>query len=230
MQWPWRRARLLDCQRTGCDYRRGFVRDFKMSRLGPFALAPQFMTRISQVRRGTWLGLAAALMLGLGLLIWAAVSMIGWFFGQAQALSGSLPGTAQVVIAQIEHAVPGAREKLGELVPALKSPPPPRDVSGKDVGPVNRYPGLWRTQWSHERGEIVVRYEGPADYALVLEHYGKGFAGKGYTQSILTAAPEGEKHKYIHGNDIVEFAIAQLPKGIIKVTLVLVAPTPADER
>ncbi len=201
-----------------------------MSKLGLLALAPDFMTRIRQVRRGTWLSLAAAIMLGLALLIWAVVAIIGWVSGQAQSLSGNLPGAAQVVITQIELAVPGAREKLGEYIPALKAASPPRDVSGKDVGPVNRYPGLWRSQWHQDGGEIVVRYEGPADYATVLEHYVQGFAGKGYAQSILAAAPEGEKHKYINGNDVIEFAIAQLPKGIIKVTLASTSPAPIFER
>jgi hypothetical protein len=194
-----------------------------MSKFDIYSLGQQFVPRIRQVRRGTWLTLAAAIMVGVGLLIWAMVAISGWFLGQAQVLSAGLPGAAQVVIAQIEQAVPGAREKLGEYLPALRAAAPPRDVSGKDIGPVNRYPGLWRTQWSQAGGEIAVQYEGPAGYASVLEHYVKGFAGMGYTQNILSAAPDGEKHKYINGNDTIEFAIAQMPKGVIKVTLVALA-------
>ena len=98
------------------------------------------------------------------------------------------------MIAKVENTVPGAREKLGEIVPALKPAPPPRDVSGTDIGPVARYPGLARSHWHREGREITMRYEGPADYAAVLDHYVKGFAAQGYAQNVLSATPRpGER-------------------------------------
>ena len=199
-----------------------------MSKPGLVALAAQFVPRLSQVRRGTWLALAVAMMGIVVLLTWAAVSSFGWLWGQAQALTETAPEAARAVIAQVEQAAPGAREKLGEFVPALKTEPPPRDVSGTDIGPVARYPGLARSHWHREGREITVRYEGPADYAAALEHYAGGFAAQGYAQNVLSAAPESEKHEYLKGEDRVGFAIAQLPKGKLKITLVAVLPAPTS--
>jgi hypothetical protein len=124
----------------------------------------------------------------------------------------------------VEQAVPGARETLGELVPALKPEPPPRDVSGTDIGPVARYPGLARSHWHRDGREITVRYEGRADYAAVLDHYARGFAAQGYAQSVVSAAPEGEEHDYRKGDDRVRFKIAQSPQGKVKATIVAVLP------
>lgn len=195
-----------------------------MNKPGIAVLAAQFVPRLIQVHRGTWLALAVGLMAVLTLLVWAAVSLGGWPWGQAQALTEAAPETARAVVARVEQAAPGAREKLGELVPALKLEPPPRDVSGTDIGPVARYPGLARSHWHREGREITVRYEGAADYAVVLEHYATGFAAQGYAQNVLTATPESEKHEYLRGADRVGFTLAQKPKGGVKVTLVAVLP------
>ena len=193
----------------------------------PGLVAAQFVPRLIHVRRGTWLALAVAMMGVVVLLIWAAVLSFDWLRGQAQALTGAAPEAARAVFAQVEKAAPGAREKLGEFVPAL-NPEPPRDVSGTDIGPVARYPGLARSHWHREGREITVRYEGAADYAAVLEHYAGGFAAQSYAQNVLSAASESEKHEYLKGEDRVGFAIAQLPKGKLKITLVAVLPAPTS--
>lgn len=199
-----------------------------MSKPGLVAIAAQFVPRLIQVRRGTWLALAVAMVGVVVLLIRAAVSSFGWLWGQAQALTETAPEAARAVMAQVEQAAPGAREKLGEFVPALKPEPPPRDVSGTDIGPVARYPGLARSHWHREGREITVRYEGPADYAAVLEHYARGFAAQGYAQNVLSASSGSEKHEYLKGKDRVGFTIAQLPKGKLKISLVAVLPAPTS--
>jgi len=190
------------------------------------AFFAQFLPRLVQVQRGTWLALAIGMMGVLALLIWVAVALFGWLWGQAQALTDAAPDAARTIIAQVENTVPGAREKLGDIVPALKPAPPPRDVSGSDIGPVARYPGLARSHWHREDREITMRYEGPADYAAVLDHYVKGFAAQGYAQKVLSATPDQEKHDYFKGGDPVTFALVQQPKGKVKVTLVAVLPAP----
>jgi len=186
----------------------------------------QFLPRLVQVQRGTWLALAIGMMGVLALLIWVAVALFGWLWGQAQALTDAAPDAARTIIAQVENTVPGAREKLGDIVPALKPAPPPRDVSGSDIGPVARYPGLARSHWHREDREITMRYEGPADYAAVLDHYVKGFAAQGYAQNVLSATPDQEKHDYLKGGDRVAFTLMQQPKGKVKVTLIAVLPAP----
>jgi hypothetical protein len=193
---------------------------------GPTAFFAQLLPRLVQVQRGTWLALAIGMMGVLALLIWVAVALFGWLWGQAQTLTDAAPDAARTVIAQVENTIPGAREKLGEIVPALKPAPPPRDVSGTDIGPVARYPGLARSHWHREGREITMRYEGPAEYAAVLDHYVKGFAAQGYAQNVLSATPDQEKHDYLKGGDRVAFTLAQQPKGKVKVTLIAVLPAP----
>lgn len=197
-----------------------------MTRPGFLTLVAQFAPGIFRVRPGTWIAVGLGLLALLVLSIWAAMASVGWLLGQAKGLAETAPEAARGAIEQVERIAPGAREKLGEFVPALKPEPPPRDVSGTDVGPVSRYPGLARSHWHRDGREITVRYEGPADYAAVLEHYGRGFAAQGYVQNVLSAAPESEKHEYRKHDDRIVFTLAQMPKGKVKVSLVAVLPAP----
>lgn len=194
-----------------------------MNKLGLFAAVAQFAPRLFQVRRRTWVAAAVGLLVLFGLLVWAAVALIGGLFGQAQNWMGAVPGAARGVLEQVEQAVPGAREKLGEFVPALipggqesAAVQPQRDVSGTDLGPVARYPGLARTHWHREGKQATVEYAGEADYAAVLDHYAKGFAAQGYTQSVQSATPEAETHEYTKGRERIVLNIAQKPKGSVR--------------
>jgi hypothetical protein len=186
------------------------------------ALAAQFAPRLLQVRHSTWIAIGLALLTLIILLIWLAASLSGWLWGQAKSLSEGVPETARIIASQAEQVVPGAREAIGGLVPALKTEPPPRDVSGTDIGPVSRYPGLARSHWHRDGREITMRYEGRADYLVVLDHYAKGFASQGYAQGVISATPESEEHEYRKGDDRVRFKIAQLPQGKVKVTIIAV--------
>ena len=195
-----------------------------MSKGSLLIMASQFAPRFFQIRRGTWLAIAVGLMALLVMSVWAALALFGWLWGQGKSLAEGAPEAARAVVAHVEQAVPGARETLGELVPALKPEPPPRDVSGTDIGPVARYPGLARSHWHRDGREITARYEGRAEYAAVLDHYARGFAAQGYAQSVVSATPEGEEHDYRKGDDRVRFKIAQLPQGKVKATIVAVLP------
>ena len=183
-----------------------------MNKLGLFAFATQFAPRLFQVRRRTWVAVGVGLLVLVGLLIWAAVASIGWFFGQAQGLMGAAP---EAVRSAMEQAVPGVREKLGEFVPAIKPPQPRRDVSGTDLGPVARYPGLARTYWHREGRQVTIEYEGEADYAAVLDHYAKGFATQGFAQTVQSAQPGAETHEYIRDAERVVFKITQTARDSV---------------
>lgn len=187
-----------------------------MNKLGLFAFAAQFAPRLFQVRRRTWVAVGVGLLMLVGLLIWAAVASIGWFFGQAQGLMGTAPEAVRGVMKQAEQAVPGVREKLGEFVPASQ---PRRDVSGSDLGPVARYPGLARTYWHREGKQVTIEYEGEADYAAVLDHYAKGFAAQGFAQTVLSAQLDAETHEYIKGAERLVFKITQTPRNGVSVRL-----------
>lgn len=195
-----------------------------MSKAGLLALASQFAPRFFQIGRGTWLAVAVGLMALLVLLALAVFAAFGWLWDQGKALTTGAPEAVRVIASQVEQAVPGAREKLGEVLPAIRPEPPPRDVSGTDIGPVTRYPGLARSHWHRDGREITVRYEGRADYAAVLDHYAKGFAAQGYAQSVMSATPDAEAHDYRKGDEKVRFEINRLPQGKVKATIVGVLP------
>jgi len=195
-----------------------------MKPLGILALAAQFAPRFLSIGRGTWIAIGLGLLTLFVLLAWAAVSLFGWMWGQGKSLTEGAPEAVRIITSQVEQAVPGAREALGDLVPALKPEPPPRDVSGSDIGPVSRYPGLPRSHWHRDGREITVRYEGRAAYGAVLDHYAQAFAAQGYTQNVVSATPEGEDHDYRKGDERVRFKIAQLPQGKVKATIIAVLP------
>ncbi|NJD36117.1 MAG: hypothetical protein FIA96_15030 [Betaproteobacteria bacterium] len=199
-----------------------------MNKFGLLGYAAAFAPRLFEVRRSTWIAAGVGFLVLLVLMLWAAVALVGALWGQARNLSDATPDVVRdatrAAVGQVEVIVPGVREKLGEIVPALKAEQPPRDVSGTDVGPVARYPGLARAFWHREWREITVRYEGAADYAAVLDHYVSGFAAQAYRQNVLSAAPDEERHEYIKDADRVGFILAKDPKGVVKVTIVTVLP------
>lgn len=209
-----------------------------MNKLGLLSLVANFAPGILQVRRTTWIAIGVGLLVIFGLLIWAAVALIGALWGQASNLAGAAPealrGTTSGVMAQVEaiapgargmlnqvsEMIPGAREKLGEYLPAAKPDiPPQRDVSGMDLGPVERYPGLTRTHWNREGAQVAVEYAGKADFATVLDHYANGFAALGFAQTVLSATPGAEAHEYSKGSERLTLRIAQKFKDSVSVRL-----------
>ncbi len=201
-----------------------------MGKLGLLGYVATLIPGLLQVRRTTWIAAGAGLLVLLALTTWAAVALIGGLWGQARNLSATAPDVVRdatrAAVGQVDVIVPGVREKLGEIVPALKAERPARDVSGTDVGPVARYAGLVRVYWHREGREISVRYEGAADYAAVLDHYVRGFAAQGYRQNLLSATQDAERHEYLKDADRVGFVLAREAKGEVKVTIVTVLPSP----
>jgi hypothetical protein len=195
-----------------------------MRKLNPVVLAGNFAPRIFHKRHTSWLAIGVSLLVFLGVLVWGAVALIGWLWGQTQLWSGTAPdamrGAARGLLDQVEAIVPGAREKLGEYVPAIKPPAAPqRDVSGLDLGPVARYPGLTRTQSHRDGGETAVEYEGTANYWTVIDHYAKGFAAHGFGQSVQSATPRAEAQQYTKGIERFVVKVEKLPKDRVRVRI-----------
>lgn len=197
-----------------------------MSKLGIFAMAAQFASRFLQFRRGTWIAIGIGFLIFSALMIWAVLSLLGWIWGQGKALTASAPDTARMVAAQVEQAIPGARDTLGSLAPALKPEEPLRDVSGTDIGPVARYPGLVRAHWQRNGNEVMVHYEGRADYLSVLDHYVNSFAAQGYAQKVMVATQDSEEHHYRKHEERVIFKIAKQPQGKVQATIIATLPEP----
>ena len=214
------------------------------------AYVAQFAPGLFRVRRSTWIAVGAGLLVFLGLLIWAAMVLIGWLWGQTQGLAGAAPdvvrGTARGVVRQIEEFVPGARamldqvvarvpdaqgaldkvteqlpgasELLGGILPASKPDAQlERDVSGQDLGPVARFPGLVRTQWQRTAEGASVDYEGKADYVKVLDYYAKGFVSAGFEQAVQSSTLEAETHEYTKTSERITLKIAKKTKGVVGV-------------
>jgi hypothetical protein len=195
-----------------------------MSRLNILSLAATIVPGILQVHRSTWIAIGIGILCLIGLTIWAAVALMGGLWGQAKSMAGAAPETARVVIEQAERVIPGANQALDVLRAATKPAPPPKDVSGTDPAPVARYPGLVRTHWQREGQQITVRYEGKADYAAVRDEYVAGFAKQAYSQNLLAASPDAERHEYIKGSDRIQFAISRSTKDSVNVTIVTTLP------
>lgn len=190
-----------------------------MIRPSLFALAARFAPRLFQVRRRTWIAVGLGLLVLFVLMIWAGLTLLGWLFGQAQSRMGNAPEAVRGAVEQAEQAVPRAREKLREMLPTFKTAPPRRDVSGADLGPVARYPGLARTYWQREGKQITIEYQGKADYAAVLDHYAKGLTAKGYAQNVQSATPTAETHEYTRGSERIGLKVVQQPDGLVSVRL-----------
>lgn len=216
------------------------------------AYVAQFAPGLFRVRGSTWITAGAGLLVLFGVLIWAAMALVGWLWGQTQNLAGTTPdavrGTVRGVVNQVEEFVPGARAVLNQVVasvpdargaldrvteqlpvasefldgilPARKPDVPlRRDVSGQDLGPVARFPGLARTQWQRTAEGATVDYEGKADYLKVLDHYAKGFVFAGFAQTVQSSTLEAETHEYTKNRERFTLKIAQKPKGMVGVRI-----------
>ena len=210
-----------------------------------FAFVAQFAPGLFRVRRSTWIAVGVGLLVFLGFLIWAAMALIGWLWSQTQNLAGATPDAVRGVVRQVEEFVPGARamldqavasvpdprgalgrateqlpgasELLGGILPASKSLQ--RDVSGQDLGPLARFPGLVRTQWQRTAEGATVDYEGKADYVKVLDYYAKGFVSAGFEQAVQSSTREAETHEYAKNRERFTLKIAQKPKGLVGVRI-----------
>ena len=223
-----------------------------MHKPGLLTYVAQFAPGLFRVRRSTWITVGVGLLVFLGFLIWAAMVLIGWLWGQTQTLAGAAPdavrGTARGVVSRVEEFVPGARAVLDQvaasvpdargalgrvteqlpgasellvgILPASKPEAPlQRDVSGQDLGPVARFPGLARTQWQRTAEGAVVDYEGKADYVKVLDYYAKGFVSAGFEQTVQSSTLEAETHQYTKDRERLILKIAQKPKGLVGVRI-----------
>jgi hypothetical protein len=183
--------------------------------------------RLFGLRRGTWIGLGLSLLVLAGLSIWAVVSVAAWLFGKVPEATEAGRQAAGVAIEKAEQVLPGIREQVGVWMPgAAKGEPAAtsaagtvRDVSGSDLGPVARYPGLSREHFIDDGARTAVRFGGGADYPAVLAHYAEGFKAAGYSQGVLSATRTGEHHRYSGERDQFELRITGQSEGRVEVEI-----------
>lgn len=205
---------------------------------------------VKNIRARTWLILGGVVLVMLGIMAWAAIALLSWLWAQGPQLAGTgwqmadqaiarveevapelkgeaekwLPTTgwqlANEAMTRAEEVVPGVREEAKRWLPGGSGALPEKDVSGSDPGPVNRFPGLVRSQFLRDATKIEVSYVGRSDFDAVLTHYVQGFAANGFTQDVLAADSESERHQFVGGaSGPFELRIARRPAGIVEVVV-----------
>lgn len=189
----------------------------------------------SNIRGRTLLILGAVGLAVVGLLAWAGIALLSWMWAQAPAVTEAgkrLAGAAMTQAEQVapglkeqaEQWVPGAKAQLAQWLPARADAPPTNDVSGTDVGPVPRFPGLVRSHFARAGQVIEARYVGRAAFDAVLAHYVQGFAAAGYAQEVISASPEEEQHRFRRGQESFELSLSRRPGEQVAVGLKQLSP------
>ena len=133
------------------------------------------------------------------------------------SVSGLVAGEAAT---RIEQVAPGVKEQLRQWLPGLGEAAPANDVSGADVGPVPRYPGLARSHFAREgQTTVEVRYTGRAAFGAVLAHYVQGFTAAGYAKEVMSATTEGEQHRFVRDRESIDLSLLRQPGGLMEVGL-----------
>ena len=155
----------------------------------------------------------------LALLLWAGIAALSWLWGQAPTVAETGQRLAGEAVTRIEQVAPGLKEQMGQWLPEVGEALPTSDVSGADLGPVPRYPGVVRSHFTRAGEAVEVRYAGRAPFDAVLAHYVKGFTDAGYSQEVVSAAPEGEKHRFARDRESIDLALLRQPGGLVDVRL-----------
>ncbi len=202
-----------------------------MSRYDSPGFLPQAVLRVKKIRARTWLILGAVVLALIGLLVWAGIALLSWLWAQGAVVTDAGKRFAGDAITQVEQVAPGLREQaeqwmpvgvkqqVSEWLPGPDTDLPVSDVSGSDVGPVPRYPGLVRSHFARQGQTVEVGYAGRAAFDAALAHYAQGFAAAGYTQEVISASPEGEQHRFRLGQEAIELSLMRRSGGLLELRM-----------
>ncbi len=201
-----------------------------MNDLNKFILLEQAASKLRTIRTRTWLMLAAVALGFVALLFWAGMALLTWLWAEAPAMSEAGKRLAGDALTQFEQAAPGLKKEVEQWAPSVKQQLdrwlpgesetlPANDVSGVDIGPVPRFPGLVRTYFVRDAKTIEARYSGRASFEAVLKYYTQGFAAAGYTQEVITAATEAEQHRFRRGREAVDLTLTRRSVGRVELRL-----------
>jgi hypothetical protein len=200
-----------------------------MSGLIRLGLLARLASSVGRIRTRTWLIAGAVGVLLIGLLVAASIALVSWLWSQAPAAVDAGKRLGGEAAAQVERAAPGLwqwldqwapglREQAARWIPALARAPA-QDVSGTDIGPVPRYAGLMRSRFVRDGPTIEVGYTGAAPFDAVLAHYVQGFTAAGYSQELVSATPDSERHRFHRGRETYELALTRRPGGRVELQL-----------
>ncbi len=187
----------------------------------------RFSTRavsaLSKVRARIWLILGAVVVGILGLVTWAGIALLSWLWGQFPMATEAGKRLAGEAMTQIEQVAPGVKEQVGQWVPGLVGEPPASDVSGADVGPVPRFPGLVRSYFARGEKTLEVRYAGRAAFEAVRAYYVQGFAAAGYAHEVMNGAPEAEHHRFKRDQESIDLLLFRQVGERVEIRLTVLA-------
>lgn len=202
-----------------------------MNSVNRVRMPAQTASRLKGIRSRTWLILGATVLAFIGLLIWAVIATLSWLLGQVATASDVGKRFADDAMTQVGQVAPGLREQAEQWVPAgvkdqasrwlpmLSTDLPPADVSGTDIGPVSRFPGLVRSHFAREGKINEVRYTGNAPFAAVLAHYLQSFADASYAHEVISATTTSEQHRFKGNGGAIDFSLLRHQGNQIEVRL-----------
>jgi len=201
-----------------------------MKGIGTFFWLTQAAATLRNIGMRTWIAIGVVVVLLLGLLVWAAIALVSWLWVQGVALSDAGMRVLSDAVTQVEQLKPGllaeaerglqgAREQVGQWAPGIAEALPTIDVSGTDIGPVARFPGLIRSSYAAEGGATEVAYAGLAAMATVVTHYVSGFTDAGFAHEVLSATATGERHRFTRGDESFNLTVTPGMAGLIEVRL-----------
>lgn len=191
----------------------------------------QAISWLANIRARTWLILGAVGLALIGLFVWAGIALLSWLWTQAPSVTEEgkrLVGGAATRIEQVapglneqaEQWLPaGVKEQAGKWLPVLGTDLPASDVSGTDIGPVPRSPGLVRSRYERLEHVIEVRYAGRAEFDAVLRHYTEGFVAAGFSQEVIAASREEERHRFVKAQASFELTLWRRPGGVVELSV-----------
>lgn len=141
---------------------------------------------------------------------------------EAQNVVPDAKAQALALVEQTQNIVPELHNQAKQLVPSLEPivAAPESDVSGNDIGPVARFPGLVRSAFAREASAVKVDYQGKASLKTVVEYYAAGFASAGFKHEVIRADGRSEQHKFTQNESSITLAIEQLASENLHVRLI----------
>lgn len=170
---------------------------------------------------------------GVGTLLQGGVRAInesGLLIPQLQQEVNRLAALAEDPAAILDKIEPQALAgQLGSVVNTLAGKPladlPQQDVSGVELVPVTRFPGLIRSAFAAQSDSVTAEYIGSADFNSVLDHYAEGFNKAGYQHEIVSASDSVEVHRYYRlieatgKRETVQISVSRYADKLVKVSL-----------
>lgn len=129
---------------------------------------------------------------------------------------------ALAVVEQAQNVVPELQKQVEEIVPDIRLPvaAPTSDVSGNDLGPVARFPGLVRTAFVRDAETVSVDYQGKALLKDVVAHYVAGFTAAGFTHEVISADMRSEQHAFTQNGSSIRVSLEQSTAQNVQVKFV----------